>query len=169
MKVFYKAYFDNLVAQSRRLKAFYFINDRYNLSAFDDAVKSIGLTPALLLEQYDYEIADKGSRNFMKSLQGQFNILIKTTQGKQSTIDDAHTTGEKIADVIIARMRRDFDGGYTVAPDDASMSGTVFFREIKAKVQAIGPISADYYGVGVIFTWENGFVEPVDNTEWNDL
>ncbi len=170
MEEYYKAYFANLVSVSNHLVAFYYINDRYNMDAFDNAVKSVGQTPALLLEQYDYETGDTGTRNYRKTLQGQFNILVKTIKGNQASIESAHSFGEQIADMVIARMWNDFSGGGTITnPDDNTVSGTIFFNRAKAKVQAIGPVNADYYGVSCVFNWETPVTMQVSSDDWSDI
>ncbi|MHB8209070.1 hypothetical protein [Mucilaginibacter sp.] len=169
MEKFYKGYFQNLVTQSKHLTGFAYINDRYDLTAFDTAIKAVGGIPALLLEQYNYDVVDAASgRNYMKSLQGQFNILIKSLAGDQSSIEDCRIQGEMIADLFIARMRRDFDGAEPITLNDGSVSNPIIYR-VKAKCEAIGPINGDYYGVACLFTWETQFLVQTKAADWNDI
>lgn len=171
MEQFYRSYFENLASKSKLIKSFYYINDRYNLASFDNAVKSVqGQTPTFLLEQYSYDVAEGSapSRNYIKTLNGQFNILLKTTAGQQSSIEAARATGEMIADRYIGRMRRDFDSGQPIILDDDTQSGNVFYK-VSAKCEPIGPINADYYGIACLFSWYTSFGVPVSSDDWTDI
>lgn len=174
MEAFYKSYFENLARTNKRIlhtdnqPAFFYIDDKYNPEAFDNAIKSMAKTPALLLEQYGYEADESGNRTYIKDIMGQFNILIKTQKGERATIEFARSESEAIADLIIARMRKDFEAFDAFQLADGSDTRRIQYK-VKCKVEPIGPINADYYGVTVLFKWNTPFTAQATSDEWTDL
>lgn len=176
MKKYYKYYFEQLAIRNKLIAhdptkddqvAFFFLKDKYDLNEFDNAIKSVGKTPAMLAENYFYDVEDNNSRNYFQYINGRFNIIDKADVGDQQSIDDVQTRCETIAQDIIAKMREELQEGADITIPDVGTSKMVFFAMQKIKVDFVGPMSTSYYGVTVGFTWKVPFPGRSNPDNWN--
>jgi hypothetical protein len=158
MVKFYKKYFERIAANHPDIlhkpdaKAYFYIKDKYNLKAFDDAIKSAAKTPALLLERYTQDVTANRKNNRFRHIDGRFSILVNTVAGDESTIETAEERAEKIIISIIKKMEDDFGaGGGSITIDNESQM--VFFDLEELPIDPIGPILNKYYGATVGFKW----------------
>jgi hypothetical protein len=173
MKKYYKGYFIKLATQNLDIAhtendpAFFFIKDRFNLEEFDNAIRSAGHTPAVLLENYSFDKEDSGSaKNYWKFLSCRFNVLAKAEVGNEASIDEAQTYCESIAEEIIDKMREQLQDGMTFELTPGDKSPRIFFPVQNIKGDFIGPISTDYYGVTVGFTWKTKNASTSNPAKW---
>jgi hypothetical protein len=158
MLKYYKHYFKGLAISNEQIahtdeeEAYFFVRDKYNPDAFDQAIRNSAKTPAMLLEPYSTKLSDGNSRNNFKFLQGRFNILEKVDNGDEQSIEDAQEHCESIAEDLLLSMLEDLGEGMiiTVAPGDASKR--VWFKNEDITIDQIGPICLEYYGVSVGFS-----------------
>ena len=169
---FYKAYFERLATLHLRHtpeeKAYFYIKDKYNPKAFDDAIKSAGRTPALLVERYTYDVTDNANRNRFRHINGRFSVLVSATAGDQQSVDAAEDLAEQISTSIILKMADDFGGGGFIALDNGDQQ-RVFFDINQVPVDPIGPVLQKYYGVTVGFIWKCPLKVSVPSGDWLDI
>lgn len=161
------AILNKLIASTDEEEAFFFVQDPYDLDAFDTAIRSAGKTPALLLENYSADTTSAGSRNYFKQHNGRFTILHKADAGDKASIQEAQRICEQVADQLLIRMREDLLQGGKIVISQQETSPTVFFEIDKVKFDFVGPISADYYGVTVGFPFKIQFNGVYDAGAWN--
>lgn len=160
MRKYYKYYFLSLASADLQIahtvdqKAFFFIKDIYNPDAFDNAVRSAGKSPCLLLENYRTKLTDGNNRNYFKHLYGRFNILTNVETGNDDSIEAAQELCEDIAEDLLAKMREGLQEGSTIEINADNISKKVFFPMQEIEIDPIGPISSNYYGVSVSFYWK---------------
>lgn len=170
---FYKSYFERLATRNKHIghtadvPAFFYIKDKYNPKAFDDALRSEGKTPALILEKPAYDLTDNSNRNRFKHINGRFSIVISTVAGDQSSIDAAEVLADQIALSIIAKMSEDFDAGGFITLNSGEKQ-KVFFKITDVPVDPIGPMLQKYYGVTVGFTWNCPLAVSSSPGDWLD-
>lgn len=168
---FYKKYFKNLaincvhIAHTEEEPAFFYVSDKYNLKAFDDAIKSAAKTPAMLLERYSLDLDDNGNQNHFDNIQGRFTILLKTEVGDQQSIELVEIEAERIAKIILKKMRLDFFGIEEVTIGD--LTAKVQFKIKRVQIDAVGPVNGSYYGVSVGFTWNCPLSVNVNDADWS--
>lgn len=173
MRAHYKYYFEQLARKHKLIKhseenaAFFFLRDKYNLDAFDSALRNFGGEAAMLLENYYYDGDDAQSRNYNKVLSGRFNILAKAEVGDAASTDAAQALCESIAEDILAKMREDLAEGGIITIPDVGASPKVFFLIKNIKVDFIGPINSDYYGVTAGFAIKTSLNAAVNAARWD--
>lgn len=170
MKEFYKKYFEALATSSVDIQhtatdiAFFYINDKYSLKPFDDAIRSAAKTPAFLLERYTADIDDNGNENHFDHINGRFSILIKTERGNRQSEEDADELAENIAKKIIKKMRKDLKDMVPFTIGD--LTRKVQFKIQRVSIDPIGPIAGEYYGVTVGFLWRCPLSVAVQEADW---
>lgn len=155
---FYKHFFKSLaiangqIAHTDAEPSYFYIRDKYNPDAFDDAIKNLGKDTCFLLESISYKTSNGNSRNYFKHPLGRFNIIARADIGDDDSISAAEELCESIADEFISKMRELLEEGaaITIAPGDSS--SLVFFTVNDVSVDPIGPMNINYYGVSVGFT-----------------
>ena len=171
---YYKKYFNDLATLSADIlhteesKSFFYVDDKYSIEAFDNAIKSAAKTPALLLEQYTSDLDDNTNEIHFEHLSGRFTILLKAIVGDSASKELARTTAEGIAQKFLFRMRKDLkDGGIIVLPNLSQRKA--FFKIQKVSIDPVGPINVNYYGVTVGFIWRCPLLAAVSNLDWTDI
>lgn len=132
--------------------AYFFVKDKYDTEAFDNALSYAG-SNALLLEAYSRKDSDNNNRNYFKQLLCRFTVLASAEIGSQETIDDAQEKSENIAEEIIFKLREIFEQGAGITmPENGGSSGPLFFKLNDVMYDPVGPMNTNYYGVTVGFT-----------------
>lgn len=167
---FYKKYFERLARRQTSIlhtdeaPAFFYIKDKYNPKAFDDAIKNAAKLPAILLERYTYDLDDNGSRNNFRHINGRFTIVLGSEIGNQQSIDRAQGKAEEICTSILLKMKDDLENGGTIELESGAKQ-KVFFKLSNVPADPVGPMLQQYYGVTVGFIWKcplSGAVNPAD-------
>jgi hypothetical protein len=164
------AYFQNLAKNHTELrhsidkrKTFFFIVDKYDLSEFDQALRSeLSHYPALLLDGIEGSLNDNGSANYTDEIIISFSILDKA-KGKEA-IRAARKKAKQIGMQFITRMRIDSNAGKFLVADS-----NVRFRIYNVNYEPIGRIDPDLYGYIFSFKIDCPFSFAPTNAIWGDL
>lgn len=171
---FYKTYWERLARRNKHIahtdeeKAFFYVKDKYNPKAFDDAIKSAAKTTVFLLERYTSGLTDNLNKNYFRQVNGRFTIVLLTETGDQESIELAENKAEAIALSFIKKMNKDFgsSGGKIIL--DSGEQQPVFFKFEELPVDPVGPLLQKYYGVTVGFPWRCPFPGIEDPGDWLD-
>lgn len=156
---FYKKYFEDLAKRHTLIQhteeepAFFYIKDKYNPKAFDDAIKNAVKSRVMLLERYTFDLDDNGTRNNFRHINGRFTIVLGSIAGDQDTIDQAQAEAEQICLSILLKMKDDLENGGTIELESGAKQ-KVFFKLSKVPLDPVGPMLQKYYGVTVGFLWK---------------
>lgn len=163
----YISYFENLAKMSRDIahnpaagrESFFVVENPFDLSAIDNAIRDTLQLPALLLDIPDLDPSDNGSANFTEQIDGTFAI-VKENQGDRSLVQSECL---EIAKKFLFRMLKDskerkIDPGKRV---HLSLSDSQY--------TPIGPIAANYYGYLIAFRFTATFGPAVRAEDWQDL
>lgn len=169
----YKAYFEHLavlstdIAHNAEDPSYFYIADKYNPKAFDDALKNVtGDRPIMLLERYVSDADDNGNRNRFLHVQGRFTIVCRTEIGNGESVEDAQQLSELVALKIMAKMASDFELYGTIDVDGQLQK--VFYKEEKIPMDPVGPIFQKYHGVTVGFEWRCPLMVKHIDGDWQD-
>lgn len=154
----YKAYFERVaiaspdIAHMEEDPSYFYIADKYNPKAFDDALKNVtGERPILLLERYVSDADDNANRNRFLHVQGRFTIVCSSEVGNRQSIEEAQYLSETVALKVLAKMAADFEVYGTINVDGQLQK--VFYNEEKIPMDPVGPMFQKYYGITVGFEW----------------
>lgn len=128
-------------------KAFYVIDDPYNLSEFDEAIRSMTTFPAMLVEQLQGQLDDNDSANYTDTIQ--IGMIIIDKRAKE-TIRTVRNRCFHIGKSILTDIRKDVPQ-LNIIPDKY-----VTMRIDNIPYTPVGPIADGYYGY--IFQFE--FIVP---------
>lgn len=127
-------------------KAFFVIDDPYNLEDFDNALRNFSSFPAMILEFGEGMLDDNNSGNYTDTIRGSFMIVDKY---------DKHSGTERprqirarcleVAKEILIQIRKDRNS-QSIDPGKY-----IDFRIDNVPYVAVGPMSIQYYGYMVSF------------------
>jgi len=170
---FYKTYFKRLAQRHKFIRhteeepSFFYIKDKYNPKAFDDAIKSSANGRAMLLERYTFDLDDNGTRNNFRHINGRFTIVLGSIAGDQDSIDQAQAAAEEICLSFLLKMKEDLENGGVITLDSGEKQ-KVFFKMSKIPADPVGPMLQKYHGVTVGFKWNCPFSGGVNAGDWLD-
>lgn len=173
MVEFYKKYFERLARRNRQIAhtddepSFFYVKDKYNPKAFDDAIKSAAKTTVFLLERYSFNVTDNANKNDFRHINGRFTALSATVAGDQETIEIAEQLTEKIAISFLKKMREDLGDGGIITLDSGEKQ-KVFFKLKDLPIDPVGPLLQKYYGVTVGFEWRCPLTGDDSSGDWLD-
>ncbi|WP_343524395.1 hypothetical protein [Pedobacter sp.] len=169
----YRTYFERLAKNHPDIlheddnRAFFYIKDKYNIKAFDDAIKSAGKTPALLLERYTSDASANKNNNRFRHFNGRFSLLCSTEAGDDSTIEAAEIKAENIILSILVKMLEDFGNGGGSIDIDGDIK-QVFYDFEELPIDPIGPVLVKYYGATVGFKWRCPLTASDTAVDWQN-
>ncbi|MGJ1295527.1 hypothetical protein ACR777_15075 [Sphingobacterium spiritivorum] len=118
-------------------KAFYVIEDSYDLDELDQALRNFASFPAMLTESYSGRLEDNESANYTDSLSIIFMIVDKRADDER--VRDVRDRCLRIGKDILIKIRKDRNS-FLISPNKY-----VDFN-INSNYSPIGPMLNSYYG-----------------------
>lgn len=130
----------------RGKKGFYVVDDPYDLSEFDNALRNFADFPAMILEFGEGMLDDNSSGNYTDTMRGSFMIVDKYDKLKKGdTIRQIRARCLAIAKEILVQIRKDRN-------DKLIEPGKyIDFRIDNIAYTPVGPMAIQYYGYMVSF------------------
>jgi len=121
--------------------AFYAVDDPYDLSEFDNALRNFSAFPAMIAEQNEGELNDNQSANYTDTIEGAFMIVDE--RRNREAIRAVRNRCWEIGKAILVQMRKDArpDGSGGIMP-----GRLVHFRIDGVGYAPVGPMATKYYG-----------------------
>ncbi len=164
----YISYFQNLAIQSKDLqhnttglkKSFLVVDNPFDLTALDAAIRTTLKVPAMLLDIPEFSPSGNGTANFTNTVNGMFMIIMKANKNNLATVRDQCL---EIGMKFLYRMHYDYKR-------QAIESGKpVFFQMDDTQVEPVGPIAVEYHGYLFRFSFICPFGFSVNGASWTDL
>lgn len=164
----YKAYFQNLATQSKDLnhveadkkKAFFVVDDPFDLSAIENALRSTVKFPAMLLDVPEFKPSGNGSANYTETVDGVFMIVKDAKPNTKAAVrDECKAIGMR----ILFRMHYDYKRQMIEA------GKYIAFKIDDVEVSAVGPMAVSCHGYMFSFRFVCPFGFTVSGANWNDL
>lgn len=157
----YIEYFASLASSHHQLqhmkdghKSFFYVEDAMNLLEFDEALRNMSGSTAMLLVAEDGELDDNESENHVDQMEGSIFILAQVKEHGR-TVREARAFCKPIIMDFVAKMRKDSRKQQIIA------GKLVHFRVSNLPYHKVGPMNGNWYGYMVSFR----FVCPFANTE----
>lgn len=164
----YISYFRNLAIQSKDLqhnatglkKSFLVVDNPFDLTALDAAIRTTLKVPAMLLDIPEFSPSGNGTANFTNTVNGMFMIIAKASKNNLATVrDQCLAIGMK----FLYRMHYDYKR-QAIEPNKP-----VFFQMDDTQVEPVGPIAVEYHGYLFRFSFICPFGFSVNDASWTDL
>lgn len=164
----YIAYFKNLATKSTDIahvettlkKSFFVVDNPFDLTEVDNALRSGIKLPAMLLDIPKFTPSGNGGANYTNTVEGTFVILQKASKGNLSSVrDECLQIGLK----FLYRMHYDYKEQMIEA------GRPVFFKMEDTDVEPVGPIAVEHYGYIFTFRFICPFSFSVSGASWTDL
>lgn len=164
----YISYFRNLAIQSKDIghtvsglkKSFLVVDNPYDLTALDTAIRSTLKVPAMLLDIPQFTPTSNASASFTNTVDGVFMIIMKAGKNNLATVrDECLSIGLK----VLYRMHYDYKH-QAIEPGKP-----VYFQMDNTKVEPVGPIAVEYHGYMFSFSFICPFGFSVNGASWTDL
>lgn len=127
-------------------KAFYIVDDPYDLSEFDNALRNFASFPAMILEFGEGTLDDNSSANYTDTIRGSFMIVDKYDKHKGTEKPrEIRARCLEIAKQILFQIRKDRNSR-AIEPGKY-----IDFRIDNVPYVPIGPMAIQYYGYVVSF------------------
>lgn len=127
-------------------KGFYVIDDPYDLSEFDNALRNFAEFPAMIVEFGGGMLDDNNSNNYTDTMAGSFMIVDKFDK-KNGTERPRHIRARclEIAKQVLVQIRKDRNN-QAIEPGKH-----INFRIDNVPYTPVGPMNIQYYGYMVSF------------------
>lgn len=164
----YISYFENLAVKSKDLKhtvsgfkkSFMVVDNPYDLTAIDNAIRSSLKLPAMLLDIPQFTLTENRSANFTNRVDGVFMIIMKASK---SNLVDVRDQCLKIGMKFLYRMHYDYK-------HQAIEAGKpVYFSMENTTIEPVGPLAVEHHGYLFSFSFICPFGFSVNGASWTDL
>lgn len=126
-------------------KAFHVIDDPYDLSEFDNALRNFATFPAMILEMGDGVLNDNGASSYNDSINSSFMIVDKREGDEPVRLTRSRCL--EIAKKILYQIRKDCNS-HSIVPGKY-----IHFRIDGIPYTPVGPMYNNHYGYMVSFTF----------------
>lgn len=125
------------VPESETDRAFFVIDDPYDLSEFDTAVRSFSKSPAMLFELMDGNLDDQNNASYLNTVNCSFMILDRV--GENERIRDCRDRCYNIGKELIRDILKD-------VRDMAIVTDKMISCPLNSNYLPVGAIDNQYYG-----------------------
>jgi hypothetical protein len=160
----YKAYFESLatkhiaIAHSNADKAFFYIDNPYELSTIDDALGYISKRICVLVDVPERLINDNNSTNYVDKISCQFTILKR--ESDKTLLVEARDSVLPIVEDFLVRIRQNQSAGTLFGDNKNRM------KIDNVKIDPVGPMKLEWYGYTAIVTIICPFAPAVNDANW---
>lgn len=145
-----KSYFENLATKHATLQhspenpSFFYIDNPYELTAIDAALRNMTAEIALLVDTPERNLDDNLSNNYVESINIQFTILKK--ENDSTLLLEARDAVLPVINDFLVKIRQN--------ASDRSLVGSSLnrMRITNVKIDPVGPMNLEWYGYTVIIT-----------------
>lgn len=163
----YIEYFTGLASKHKKIlhgvnnrATFFFIPIAMDLKEIDNAIRNNKATPLMALDAMHGNFDDGLSARYLQTINGQFTILDKVENGKQTDIRRAQAECLTIGTEILGRMTIDFKNKIAL--------GLANFTIHNVQFDPVGPMAMTHFGYTFRFTITCPFSFKVDSGNWTD-
>lgn len=160
----YKNYFENLatkhigIQHTEASKAFFYIDNPFDLNAMDAALRNITKKTCLLLDVPVRLMDDNRSNNYVEDLECQFSIL--TLESDKTKLIQARDLVLPIVEDFLVKIRQDQSAGLLLGLQQSRMN----IRNVR--IEPIGPINISWYGYTAVIALSCPFAPAVNSGNW---
>lgn len=142
-------------------KAFFEINEVFDLNNFDEALRTATGTTVMLITASESQLDDNNSESHNEELECEIYLLQRKKTGVSEK--DIRTACKQILKEVLGRTKRD-SRSQSIVPGER-----INFRISQIPVQKVGPMKLEWYGYQAVLRFTCPFGYTVDSGTWTDI